>query len=172
MFESLDPDDVANLAKIIGIIFFIVSFFLPAVTTGYAHSPAEHLITNNANKGWECAALTLFGTVRLFVPDRSDEAATFFFVVSGWITPLVIVFAIFPDRNKVKRIVATALPFLLVAPLLFFASATKSGWGPDPFRPLIGHYVWTVGCLLIFTPQYARMLGATSKKGDEAPEED
>jgi len=163
MFSDMDSDDFAKLAKIIGIFLFIVSFFLPAVANSYAKSPTDYLITSNAQPGWECAVLTLYGTARLFVPDPSDEAATLFFVVSGWITPLVIVFAIFPDRNKAKRIVAAALPFLLVAPLLFFASATKSGWGPDPFRPLIGHYVWTMGCLLIFTPQYARMLGARVK---------
>jgi hypothetical protein len=174
MFENLDRDDVANLAKIIGIIFFIVSFFLPAVTTGYAQSPADYWITSNAYYGLACAAWTLSGTVgfivSLFGTDGPNGAA-FFYMISGWMAPLVIVFGIFLDSNKAKRIVAKVLPPLLVAPWLFFAWPV-SGWGAAPFRPLIGHYVWAVGCLLIFTPQYARMLGATCKRGDKAPDED
>jgi hypothetical protein len=175
MFEDLDRDDVANLAKIVGIIVFIVSFFLPAVTMGYAQSPADYLITSDAYPGWACAAWTLSGTAgfiaNLFGPDRVI-GGMFFYVISGWITPLVIIFALFPDHNKAKRIVAKVLPFLMVVPLLFFASAINSGWGPNSLRPLIGHYVWTVGCLLIFTPQYAWMLGSRSKERDEAPDED
>lgn len=172
MFEDLDRDDVANLAKIVGIIVFIVSFFLPAVTTGYVHSPADHHMTNNVTKGWECAEFTLFGTVELFARDPSSGWVDVFYMVSGWISPLVLIFAIFPDRSNAKRMVAKALPFLLVVPLLFFASATTERWSPGPFRPLIGHYVWTVGCLLIFTPQYARMLGLISRESNEAPDED
>ena len=164
MFSDMDSNDLAKLGRLVGIILFVASFFLSAVTNSHAQSPADYPVTSNAMKGWECAAMTLESTVWLFFRNSSDGAAAdYFFWVSGWITPLVIVFAFFPDRNKAKRIVASALPFLLAAPLLFFASATKSSWGPIPFRPLIGHYVWTVGCLLIFTPQYARMLGDTSK---------
>lgn len=159
MFSDLDREDAVKLARIIGIIFFIISFFLPAVASGTAHSPTGY-------HGWECALLTLFGAAQLFVPNPSSGWPDFFYLVSGWISPLVTVFAIFPSRNTAKRIVATALPFLLVAPLLFFASSTtKSDWGPDPFRPLVGHYLWTVGCLLIFTPQYARM--SLSRGSDE-----
>src|SRR5271166_4823265 len=133
MFSDLDRNDFANLAKVVGIILFVASFFLPAVATTYAHSPTDYLITKDAYPGWYCAAMTLLLEVRLFATDPSNGAAAdFFFVVSGWITPLVFVFAMFPDRNKAKRIIAKALPLLLVAPLLFFASATKSDWGPDP----------------------------------------
>jgi hypothetical protein len=173
MFENLDRDDAANLAKIVGIIFFIVSFFLPAVASGYAHSPSDYLIASDAYHGWACAAWTLYGTVMfigsLIGHDRQDGSA-FFFMVSGWITPLVIVFGIFLGGIRAKRRAAKALAFLLIAPWLFFA-IPESGWGPGPFRPLIGHYVWTLGCLLTFTPQYAWMLSVTSKESDEAPGE-
>jgi hypothetical protein len=175
MFSDMDSNDFAKLGRLVGIVLFVASFFLPAVTSGYAISRVDYLFASDAYHGWACAAMTLFGSLgliaSLFGSSRPDAAADFFFVVSGWITPLVFVFAFFPVSNTAKRIVATTLPFLLVVPLLFFASP-ESGWGPGPFRPLIGHYVWTVGCLLIFTPQYAGMLGATSKEGSEAPDED
>jgi hypothetical protein len=40
VFEDLDRNDVTNLARIIGIILFLLSFVLPSVTPGFAQSPA------------------------------------------------------------------------------------------------------------------------------------
>jgi len=174
MLSNLDRDDLARLGKFAGIVLFLASFALPGVTTGYAMSRADYLFTSNAHYGVACAAWTLYGTAGLIgslFGSTPPDAGGFFFAVSGWITPLVAVFGIFIDSKKAKRRVAKALPFLLVAPLLFFASP-ESGWGPGPFRPLIGHYVWTLGCLLIFTPQYASMLGLANKESDETPQED
>jgi hypothetical protein len=173
MFNDLDSNDFAKLARLVGIVLFVASFFLPAVTDHYAMSRADYLTVNDAYHGWACVGLTLYGTVGLigsfFGPNRL-EGTFLFFVISGWITPLVIVFGIFLGSNKAKRRVAKILPLLLIAPWPVFA-APNTGWGPGPFRPLIGHYVWTLGCLLIFTPQYAKMLSVTSKEGDEASDE-
>jgi hypothetical protein len=106
----------------------------------------------------------------LFNPS-GQNGINFFFVVSGWITPLVVVFGVVVDNITAKRRFARVLPFLTVFPFLFFANP-ESGWDAQALRPLVGHYVWSLGCLLIFTPQYARMLGVTSKEGDEAPDKD
>ncbi|MGA2650654.1 MAG: hypothetical protein ABSF28_09030 [Terracidiphilus sp.] len=172
MFDRLDRDDFANVAKIIGAIILVVSLFLPAVTPGYPQSLRDYLVTNDAYHGWACVAWTLWGSVAfiasLFNP--SGQGVNFFFVVSGWITPLVVVFGAVADNITAKRRFARALPFLMVFPFLFFASP-EPGWGPGPFRPLIGHYVWTVGCLLIFTPQYAGMLRSKRKNDNESPGE-
>lgn len=159
----------ANVARIIGIIFFVVSFFLPAATDGPAESFRDYLFASGAYHGWSCAAWTLYGTVAfvasLFGPDRVD-GSLYFFMISGWITPIVA-FGIFIDNEKAKRTVAGILPFLMLFPWLFFATRNP-GWGPGPFRPIIGHYVWTVGCLLIFAPEFAKML--TALKGETRDE--
>jgi hypothetical protein len=175
MFSDLDSDDFTKLGKVAGIVLFAVSFVLPAVTSGRAVSRADYFFASDAYHGFACAGLTLFGTVgfirSLFGPDRID-GSPIFFVISGWITPLVLIVGIVLPSVRAKRIVAMILPFLLTAPFLFFATSDTGGRGSVPLRPLIGHYVWTLGCLLIFTPQCARMLGLTGKIGDEGADED
>ena len=173
MFSDLNSNHFVRLGKLVGVILFVVSLFLPSVTTGYALSRADYFFSSDAYHGWACAAWTLWGTVGV-IPSifgaNAPDGPSLFFIVSGWITPLVLVFGLFLGSRKARRRMAKVLPFLLVAPFLFFASP-QSGWGPGPFRPLIGHYVWTLGCLLIFTPQYAGMLGITREEADETPEE-
>jgi len=130
MFSDLDRDDVFKLIRIFGIVFFVLSFFLPAVTTGYAVSPADYFIASDAYHGWACAAWTLYGTVMfigsLIGHDRQDGSA-FFFMVSGWITPLVIVFGVFLGSIRAKRRAAKALTFLLIARGCFLRFPSPAG---------------------------------------------
>jgi hypothetical protein len=52
------------------------------------------------------------------------------------------------------------LPFLLIAPWIVFAWSDDAG---VQIRPIIGHYIWTAGCLLIFTPEYVTIFAPRKK---------
>ena len=160
MFSNLDSDDFASMGRIAGIALFAIAFLLPGVGEG-----------PNCYYGWACAAWTLSGTASfiasIFGPDGPGGGG-FFFMVSGWITPLVL-FGIFINSDKVKRGVAKALPILLVVHWIVFGWP-DSGWGATGIHPRVGHYIWTVGCLLIFTPEYATILAATKKGKDSDTE--
>jgi hypothetical protein len=151
MFSDMDSDDFANLGKLAGTALFAISLFLPSVHAG----PTNYW-------GFICAAWTLFGTYGFFVNPDGLSWVSLFFMISGWITPLVAL-GIFIHSDKVKSMVALVLPVLMLAPWIFFAWP-ESGWGAVGIRPSIGHYLWTVGCLLVFTPQYLKAL-AVMRRG-------
>jgi len=148
MFSDLDSDDFAKLGRIAGVALFTIAFFLPGVHAG-----------PNDDIGFVCAAWTLSGTASfiasVFGPD-GPNGFIFFFMVSGWISPLAIV-GIFIGSEKAKRALAKSVPILLFAPWIVFAWP-QSGWGTVEIHPAFGHYIWTAGCLLIFTPEYVAIL--------------
>jgi len=156
MFSNLDLDNFGNLGRIAGIALFAVAFVLPGVHGG-----------QTSYSGFECAWITLVATPSWFASlrDRSNGDLSFLLMVSGWIAPLVLLGAVIKSE-KVKRGVAKILPVLLLAPWVVFAWP-QSGWGAVPIHPGIGHYVWTAGCLLIFTPEYVAMLSPTKKDKNE-----
>jgi hypothetical protein len=152
MFSDLNSDDYVKLAKIAGAALFAISFFLPGVHVG-----------PNYDSGLTCAAWTLSGTASfiasVFGPD-GPNGFLFFFMVSGWISPLAIV-GVFIRSEKAKRVIAKTILLFLAVPWIVFAWP-QSGWGAVEIHPAFVHYVWTVGCLLIFTPEYFKIL--TPKK--------
>ena len=158
MFSNLDLDDFINLGRIAGIVLFVIALLLPGV-----HMGAE------SYEGIACAGWTLYGTVAffgsLFGPDGPNGFALFF-MISGWIAPLVAV-GMLIDSDKTKRVIAMALPGLMLAPWVVFAWH-DSGWASVSIHPLIGHYVWTVGCLLIFTPSTLRCCEVISQSAGNA----
>lgn len=159
MFSDMDSDDYARLGKILGIVLFVVAFFLPAVHEG-----------PNDYDGFACAAWSISGGIgffgSIFSQDKSDGLG-FFFMLSGLIAPLVTL-GIFIPSQRFKRLLAICIPLLLVAPWIVFAWP-ESGWGAVTLRPLIGHYVWTAGCLLIFTPEYVEIFAGKKREVEATP---
>ena len=102
MFSDLDSDDFARLGKIAGAGLFAISFFLPGVHVG-----------PNYDSGLTCATWTLSGTASfiasVFGPD-GPNGFLFFFMVSGWISPLAIV-GVFIRSEKARRVIAKASCF-------------------------------------------------------------
>jgi hypothetical protein len=156
MFSDLDSDDFAKLGKIAGAGLFAISFFLPGVHVG-----------PNYDSGLTCATWTLSGTASfiasVFGPD-GPNGFLFFFMVSGWISPLAIV-GVFIRSEKARRVIAKAILLFLAVPWIVFAWP-QSGWGAVEIHPAFGHYVWTAGCLLIFTPEYFTILTPKKVNGD------
>jgi hypothetical protein len=145
MFLNPGSRDFAKLGRIAGIVLFVVAFLLPAVREGANDYP-----------GWFCAVETLYWNATFFAMLLHHERSVgwfFFMMVSGWIAPLVL-FGLIAWSSRIKLGVAIIVPFLLLAPWIVFVLPNGSG----PIRPSIGHYIWTTGCLLAFTPEYVKIL--------------
>ncbi len=151
MPSNLNSHDFAKLCRIAGIALFVIAFLLPGVRERADSYP-----------GWFCALETLYWTATfvamLFHHERS-LGFSFYMMISGWISPLVL-FGLIAWSGRIKRSVAMILPFLLIAPWIVFAWPDDGG---GQIRPSIGHYIWTAGCLLIFTPEYVTIFAPRKK---------
>jgi hypothetical protein len=76
--------------------------------------------------------------------DAKDLSGVFTLIPSGWLNPLLLAylaFLIWPKFVKTRRVLATGVVLCLVATWAFFALAQMV--------PLVGHYLWAAGALLI-----------------------
>jgi hypothetical protein len=148
----------AKVCRIAGIVLFVVAFLLPAVREGA-----------NSYPGWFCAVETLYWTatfVAMLYHHERSLGPSFYMMISGWISPLVLL-GLIPWTGRIRRSVTMVLPFLLIAPWIVFAWPGQSGF---QIRPTIGHYIWTAGCLLIFTPEYVTLFKPRKKIKNEDAE--
>lgn len=133
-----------RIVLICGAVLFVTAFWLPAV----AVSPPS----GNPNPGWACAWLTAYGSLQKAPYFREDDYPTIkarvlnqaSWTLSGWISPLVAILLVLSLGNwspRARRTIAIAIPFLMVAPFIFFFFAKC--------HPLAGHFVWMAGSLLI-----------------------
>jgi hypothetical protein len=126
----------------VGICIFVVAFFLPAIR--YSSSVFDNLY------GWDCARTAIQATPHLF--EKSDSDMPFFenllLAMSGWINPLILLYVSFcfaPKFFRVRRILAVAILVCMAATWIFFAV--------EHLVPLIGHFLWIGGVLLILAPE-------------------
>jgi hypothetical protein len=142
----------ANLAKLAGILLFVTAFFLPAVRPGRQQAPM---------RGYECALMTVedlgetvMHPLSLFMPgDASGAEFNLCTALSGIISPLVILsFVVFPPR--LRRAIAITVLVLMLAPWALFAMPEE---GTGRIVPLIGHYLWMIGGIVIFTPEFVAL---------------
>ena len=123
-----------QVARYLGIALFAIAFFLPAVGDS-AEKPFY---------GWQCAwfTLTLLGTVQ-------DTAFSELLVVfSAAASPIAAIWIVLAFWNKAARIRLWLAPILLawlLAAQIFLIQAS--------LIPLVGHYLWTIGILLIAAPE-------------------
>ncbi|MGD0831378.1 MAG: hypothetical protein ABR907_10570 [Terracidiphilus sp.] len=129
------------IARLVGVGIYILAFFLPAVrevATPGGDPP-------DALQGSRCAWVTLVNT---FNPEmwRSKD---FLAVLSGWINPLLVVyliFLIFPSFVWPRRIAAGAMLAFLAGTWIFFDLY--------PLVPLLGHWLWAGGIVLIVAGEF------------------
>ena len=136
------------IVRLVGIAIFVVAFFLPAVRgaeTGPGSGPYI---------GWTCAVVAISasaGIPHLFTAGAMHDKETLgalCIILSGWINPLVglyLLFSIWKKLVVVRRVVAVAMLVGMVATWVFFVKA--------PMYPLIGHYLWIGGILIVLSPE-------------------
>jgi hypothetical protein len=133
-----------RIVRIVGIVLFAAAFFMPAITfPGADPDPMT---------GWMCAVVAGASTASIFYSGaslvREDPAGTVCLILSGWVNPLMLMhlmFSIWRKFVRIRRVLAAAILICFVATWFFFFKA--------PMTPLIGHFVWVAGALMILAAE-------------------
>ena len=129
--------------RILGFCVYIAAFFLPAVreaATPGGDAPDVFL-------GSRCAWMTLVNTFS----HEIWHSKYFLAVLSGWINPLLLLYLfllLFPKLFWPRRILAGAIAAFIAGTWVLFAVV--------PLVPLIGHFLWIAGILLILAGEAMR----------------
>ncbi|MGA3263099.1 MAG: hypothetical protein ABSC47_03530 [Terracidiphilus sp.] len=140
LHASVTPRTIL-IVRMLGLCIFIAAFFLPACRDAGSVNAYTNIF-----KGWECAQITLSAT---FQRDTYEDL-NFLAVMSGWINPLILIylpFSFFPKFKRVRRSLAAAVLVCMAATWVFFIVAR--------IVPLIGHFMWIAGALMILAGEVA-----------------
>lgn len=127
--------------QMLGLCIFAAAFFLPACRD----SGNINLFTDTY-PGWKCAQVAFTAAFQ----KESYESWDFLAVMSGWINPLIVIYlplGFFPRFKRVRRTLAAAVLVCMAATWAFFALAH--------LVPLIGHFMWIAGALMILAGEVA-----------------
>jgi hypothetical protein len=129
--------------RIVGLGIFVLAFFQLAVRSG---APGPDAVVF---PGWKCASVALTETVGLFGKSVAWPPALpiLLVVFSGWINPLVVLVILssfFSKLRILRRILGILILLCMVATWWFFAL--------QKVTPLVGHWLWIAGALLILGP--------------------
>lgn len=131
------------ISRIVGFCIYVAAFFLPAcreAATLAGEAPDVY-------QGSRCAWITLINTFS----GEIWHSKYFLAVLSGWINPLILVYLfllIFPKLLWPRRIVAGSI--------VLFIAATWALFYLVPLVPLVGHFLWIAGILLILAGEAMR----------------
>lgn len=126
------------IARLVGFLVYVWAFFLPAVREiATPINDAPEML-----RGSRCAWVTLVNTLNREMWNSKDFLAVF----SGWINPLLVlylIFLLFPVFRWPRRVVAAIIMLFLIGTWVFFALY--------PLVPLVGHFLWVAGILLLLS---------------------
>jgi hypothetical protein len=129
-------------ARIVGFLVFVAAFFLPAVREVATGGDAPEVL-----QGSRCAWVTLVNSFS----QELWHSQNFLAILSGWINPLMvlyIIFLTFPKFRWPRRIVAGLIVLFVLGTWVFFYLY--------PLVPLVGHFLWIAGILLILAGEARR----------------
>jgi hypothetical protein len=122
--------------RLLGYFVFLVAFFLPAcrqVATPGGDPPDVY-------RGSFCAWITLINSFNRQIWASSGALA----ILSGWINPLMLLYVAFQFSSrlrKTRRVIAGLVAIFILCTWVYFYLA--------PLVPLVGHYLWIAGILMI-----------------------
>jgi hypothetical protein len=140
---------VVLVCQVLGLCIFAVAFVLPAVRDAGPVTSATPSL-----KGWECAKIAISATFQL----ETYKSSGFLVALSGLINPMILLylgFNITPKFKKICRLLAVANMLCMAATWTYFAL--------EHLAPLIGHFLWIAGALLILA---AEVVGREKRSGD------
>jgi hypothetical protein len=129
------------IGQALGFCVFIAAFFVPAVRDGGPLTTASNIF-----KGWECAKIALSAN---FQQDTFTSSG-FLVAMSGWINPMVLAYLAFTLARRftrARRILAIAILICMVATWVYFAT--------EHLVPMIGHWMWIAGALMMLAAELA-----------------
>jgi hypothetical protein len=143
---------IARFVRIAGLAAFAVAFFLPAVRE-----------RSNVYEGWQCAAITLGSVIHPFeglsVHVRAvDVLAGIPFILDGWVNPLMAAYLImlmFRGFLRTRRVLSCAILVCLISCWVVIGTGLV---------PLIGHFLWAGGILLILSPEFLGLFRVQNAK--------
>ena len=122
--------------RVLGFFIYVTAFFVPA-----CKDPGGSAFRNqDVYLGWFCAAVTVMNTFSRDVWTSKDCLS----ILSGWINPLILIYLVLLIRPRFvwqRRIVAGTIVVFMFATWIYFALA--------PLVPLIGHFMWIAGALMV-----------------------
>jgi len=151
---------VVRILRIVGFIVFVAAFFLPAVRPGGMDTGPG----TGPMVGWSCALVAAAATGGILhlasAWQGKDFLGSICLLLSGWVNPLLLfylAFCIWPKLVGIRRGLAFAILVCFAATWTFLFKA--------PMVPLIGHYLWVAGALMILSGEVVRR--APAKNGQE-----
>jgi hypothetical protein len=151
------------IIRLAGIAIFAVAFILPAVRSADSGPGSGPYV------GWTCAGFAIAasaGIPHLFTAGAlqdKEALGALCLILSGWINPLVLLYLLFCIWKKlvlVRRLLAVAILVCIVATWVFFAKASM--------HPLIGHFLWIGGIVLVLSPEVFVLFKGQTGTTDEA----
>jgi hypothetical protein len=135
---------MALVLRVLGLCIFAAAFFLPACRLG-APGPGEVVFP-----GWKCASVALSETMSLFGKSVSGAPPfqALLVVMSGWINPLIVLVLLASFSRRLlmaRRVMGVVVLVCMAATWTFFAQ--------QKLVPLLGHFLWIAGALLILLPE-------------------
>jgi len=142
---------IMRIVRLAGIAVFVVAFFLPAVRDPHTTSGPVSIPMS----GWMCATVAISASAGILhlasgTTQGKDLLGACCLILSGWVNPLVILYLFFCIWRKfvlIRRVLAVAILICFVATWVFFVKA--------PMVPLIGHFLWVAGALMILVGEVA-----------------
>lgn len=124
--------------RILGLAVFAVAFLLPAVGLD-AHD--EHPLM-----GWKCASIAL---TMPFSKEATFNLDVILVAMSGWLNFFVLLYLVFCLFKKLK-----VVRWGLVGVSAVSMISTWVFFGRQHYIPLMGHFLWIAGALVIFLPEF------------------
>ncbi len=149
-----------QIVRLVGIALFVVAFFLPSARDAGAGPGSGPMI------GWMCALVAGSAIAGIFHLTSSglqgkDVLGVICLILSGWVNPLMLLYLLFRIWRKfvrIRRVLAVAILVCFAATWVFFFKSAMI--------PLIGHFVWVVGAMVILVGEVLRQ---APSKGNEEP---
>ncbi len=124
--------------RIIGIAVFAIAFFLPAL--GLSAHDANPLL------GWKCASIAFSMP---FSHESTFDIDLFLVMLSGWLNVFVGLYLLSSFFSKLRLVRWALIAFSLVSMI-----STWVFFGRQHYHPLIGHFLWIAGALIIMLPEF------------------
>ncbi len=137
--DTLDTQRwIVPALRILGLAIFILAFFEAAVTR-----------EGQSYAGWKCASVaTSFAENLLTKPGGSHEPFEYLVAMSGLINPLIVL-TILASPMRALRILRQVFAVVVVVCMI----ATWVLFAQQHIAPLIGHFLWIAGAVLVIVPE-------------------
>ncbi len=130
---------IAPVLRLVGLAIFILAFFEPAVRAG----------ETTVLSGWKCATIATTESMTLFgKPGPGHHQFVEYLVAfSGWINPLIVLVIL---ASPVRPLLIMRRVFAIT--VLLCMAGTWVLFTQQHVVPLIGHFMWIAGALLVLAP--------------------